>query len=236
MSLTVCICLIWITRRAVSHRLSRKRALDVSLIIMVSGFIGGRLFHVLYENFDYYRQSPVRVLHVWNGGFVFYGGALLAGLLSILFLAYKNKNDYEKYLDLFAPVLSFAYAAGRSACFLAGCCYGKFCDLPWAVEGRHPTQAYAVLWELGVIFVLIGCEKVPREFRKPEALRNPGSIFYLWMILHGLGRFFMELQRDDFRGPSLGLSISSWISLMVVSLGLFLLFRKPTNRSSASAP
>src|SRR5690606_6314306 len=111
-----------------------------------------------------------------------------------------------------APVLAFAYAAGRSACFLAGCCYGRYCDLPWAIDGRHPTQLYAAAWEMGVVFILLGLRPSP-------FFQNPGRIFYLWMILHGIGRFIMEAFRDDFRGPSLGLSISGWISLGLVITG-----------------
>lgn len=225
LSLTVCLGLIWLTKRAERFELSRRLTLDLSLIIMVSGFLGGRLFHIFYEDFDYYRQDFWRAFQFWNGGFVFYGGAICAALFSMLYLGLKNKGFFERYLDLFAPVLSFSYMLGRSACLLAGCCYGKFCDLPWAIDGRHPTQAYASLWELGVLFILLGVEKIPLEQRK--FLKNSGDLFYFWMILHALGRLLMEAFRDDFRGPSLGFSISSWISVGIILLGIFLLARKP---------
>lgn len=230
LSLTVCIGLIWITFRADKFELSRKVALDLSLIIMVSGFIGGRLFHVFYENFEHYQEDFTRIFYFWNGGFVFYGGAILAGLCSLLYMIFVARVPFEDYLDLFAPVLSFAYMLGRVACLLAGCCYGGACDLPWAVNGLHPTQAYASLWELGVLFILLGSETTAHSLR-PKLLKNPGSIFFLWMVLHGIGRLLMEAFRDDFRGPSLGLSISSWISLTVIALGLFLMIRRPTSRS-----
>lgn len=232
LSATVCICLFWLVRRTGRFQLSRKITLDLSLVIMIAGFIGGRLFHVFYEDFDYYREDPWRILHFWNGGFVFYGGALLAGFFSALFLTFKARKSCEAYMDLFAPVVSFSYAAGRSACLLAGCCYGRYCELPWAVGGRHPTQAYAALWELGVLFILLGLENIPREQRRISYFKHPGSIFFLWMILHATGRLLMESLRDDFRGPSLGLSISSWISTCLIFLGFYLLFRKPANRSS----
>lgn len=231
LSLTVSLCLVWLTRRADKFSLSRKVTLDLSLIIMISGFVGGRLFHVFYESFDYYREAPFRVLEFWNGGFVFYGGAILAGLCSVLYLTLKARVPFEDYLDLFAPVMSFAYMTGRLACLLAGCCYGKACDLPWAVAGRHPTQLYASLWELGVLFILLGSESLAKD-RRPRLLKNPGSIFYLWMVLHGIGRLLMESFREDFRGPELGLSISSWISVILVGLGLFLLLRKPARRGT----
>lgn len=230
LSLTICLCLIWVAARAEKFELSRKTTLDLGLIIMGSGFIGGRLFHVFYENFPYYQEDLTRIFYFWNGGFVFYGGAVLAALASVIYLYYVARDQFEKYLDLFAPVLSFAYALGRVACLFAGCCYGATCTLPWALSGRHPTQAYASLWELGVLFLLLGTEATAKE-KRPTWLRKSGSIFYLWMILHGMGRLLMEAFRADFRGPQLGLSVSSWISVMVIGLGLFLISRKPADRS-----
>lgn len=234
LSLALCVSLLWLVRRAEQFHLSRELALDVSLIIMVSGFIGARLFHVFYEDFTYYQEDPWRVLYFWNGGFVFYGGAALAAVTSVLFLNFKTKGYFESYLDLFAPVVSFSYCIGRVACLLTGCCYGKYCLLPWAISGRHPTQAYASLWELGTLLILLGCEKIPAQSRRPTFLAKSGSIFYLWMILHAVGRLVMEAFRDDFRGPTFGLSISSWISLAVIALAFYLLMRKPAQRSSTT--
>lgn len=232
-SATLCLSLLWVVRRAFSSHLSRELTLDVSLILMISGFVGARLFHVFYESPEYYAENWLRIFEFWNGGFVFYGGALLAAPLSILFLHRKTKGFFESYLDLFAPVISFTYILGRGACFLAGCCYGRYCELPWAVAGRHPTQLYAMLWELGVLFILLGCEKIPAQKRRPAFLAKSGSILYLWMILHALGRLIMEAFRDDFRGPVWGLSISSWISVAVLFAGFLLIRRKPTQGSSA---
>ncbi|MGZ3770167.1 MAG: prolipoprotein diacylglyceryl transferase [Bdellovibrio sp.] len=224
-SLSICLGLIWVTRRASRFHLSTKITLDLSLIIMIGGFIGGRLFHVFYEDFSYYRENPLDVFKIWNGGFVFYGGAFVAGFFSVLYLFYRDRKNLKKYLDLFAPVLSFTYILGRIACFFAGCCYGKYCDLPWSVAGRHPTQAYAVFWEAGVLLILLGVEKTPPSKRQNNSLKKSGSIFFLWMVLHGFGRLLMESFRDDFRGPSYWLSISSWISLAIIFWGGFLLFK-----------
>ena len=233
-SLVVILSLVWVARRAEKFGLSRNIALDVSLILMICGFIGGRLMHVFYESLSYYQENWMRILYFWDGGFVFYGGALLSALAGILFLEWKVHTQTEKYLDMFAPVVALAYGLGRIGCLLAGCCYGRTCELPWAVAGRHPAQAYAFLWELGVVCILLGIESIQPADRKPVVLKNKGSVFYVWMILHGIGRLLMESFRDDFRGPSLGLSISSWISVCLIALGLFLLLsRKPASRSSA---
>ncbi|MNJ99912.1 Prolipoprotein diacylglyceryl transferase [compost metagenome] len=235
-TVTVCICLLWLNQRIKKSDLSRAIALDLSLVLMVSGFIGARLLHVIYENPEYYLEDFWRILYFWDGGFVFYGGALLAGLCSWLFLRWKDREQLLSYFDLFAPLLAFAYGLGRVGCLFAGCCYGRTCELPWAVAGRHPTQIYASLWELGVLFILLGLSSAKPAQRRPAFFQKPGAIFFLWMILHGAGRLMMESFRDDFRGPAFGISISSWISLGIMILGLFLLLRKPTSRGLAGRP
>jgi phosphatidylglycerol:prolipoprotein diacylglycerol transferase len=217
LSIAVSIALIWIVRRAQAQDLPQRPTLDLSLLVMVSGFIGGRLFHVVYEEPDYYRDNPSQIIAFWNGGFVFYGGALLAGFCALFYIYKNERRDLGRFLDLFAPVLAFTYAIGRGACLLAGCCYGKYCELPWAIDNRHPTQIYAGLWEFGVILILLGLEK--REHKA-------GFIFSVWMVLHGLGRLMMEFFRDDFRGPQLGFSISSWISIAIIATGLFFIIKK----------
>ncbi|QDK39097.1 prolipoprotein diacylglyceryl transferase [Bdellovibrio sp. NC01] len=234
LSVVVMACLFWITHRAKKYNLSHAITLDLSLIIMVSGFIGARLMHVFYENLTYYQEDYMRILYFWDGGFVYFGGAILAAALCVLFLEIKAPKDTERYLDLFAPVTAFAYGFGRLGCLLAGCCYGKYCELPWAISGRHPTQVYAFLWEMGVVCILMGVESIGANHRRPKSLGDAGSVFYLWMILHGIGRLLMEAFREDFRGPSLGISISSWISIALIALGLLLLLRrKPTRRGMA---
>lgn len=196
---------------------------------MIAALVGARLFHVFYESYSFYREDWWRIFYLWNGGFVSYGGAFLSTIAGILFLRHYRPGEERQYLDLFAPVCSLAYALGRTGCLLAGCCYGKYCNLPWAIQGRHPTQLYASVWEIGILLILLGLEKTVKEDR-PNLFKAAGSIFFLWMILHGLGRMLMESFRDDFRGPIWGLSIASWISLCLILLGAYFLakHKKPT--------
>lgn len=182
---------------------------------MISAFVGARLFHVLYENPEIYLQNPWAIFYFWNGGFVFYGGALLVALTGWIFFRKRTKEPLA-YFDLFTPVASLGYVIGRWACYLAGCCYGRYCSLPWAVKGRHPTQLYASFWELGVLLILLGLEKK----NQPK-----GRIFFLWILLHAIGRILMESFRDDFRGAEPGLSISAWISLALIVAGACGLWR-----------
>ena len=221
-SLTTCVCLLWIYRRSLEKNFPLNNTLDLSLIIMVAGFLGGRFFHIVYEAPAHYLKNLIEIANVGDGGFVFFGGFFTA-LVSALIYLRKKKLPLTNYLDLFAPVLALGYGLGRSACFLAGCCYGKACDLPWALNHRHPTQLYAVGAELLIVGVLLLLEKSSSKKIKS------GDIFYSWIAMHGLARLSMEHFRDDYRGPEAGLSISSWLSLGLIAAGIFLL-SKPARR------
>lgn len=221
-SLTTCLCLLWMYRRSLNKNFPINSSLDLSLIVMVAGFLGGRLLHIVYESPDHYLKNPAEIINVGDGGFVFFGGFFTALAASLVYLKKKNLILTD-YLDLFAPVLALGYGLGRSACFFAGCCYGKTCDLPWALNHRHPTQLYAVCIELLIVGILLLLEK-----SKSKKIKS-GDIFYSWIAMHGLGRLFMEHFRDDYRGPEAGLSISSWLSLGLIAVGIFLL-SKPARR------
>ncbi|OFZ14022.1 MAG: prolipoprotein diacylglyceryl transferase [Bdellovibrionales bacterium RBG_16_40_8] len=219
-SLTYCLCILFVYWRAKNRpEFAVSRALDICLVIMVCGLMGARLFHVFYEDFNYYRQSPWDIFKLWHGGFVIYGGFIGALLGSILFLRYK-KEPFWQWANFMAPAFALGYGLGRLACFFNGCCFGRECQLPWAVEfsyiglpsgHRHPTQLYATFWELGVFFLLLHLEKSKR----------PKPIFLIWLCLHAIGRLIMEHFRDDFRGPEImGLSVSSWLSISILGLAL----------------
>jgi phosphatidylglycerol---prolipoprotein diacylglyceryl transferase len=195
-----------------------KNALDLGFVIMIFGFIGARLFHVFYENPEYYQEDWWRIFHIWSGGFVFYGGAISA-FVACLVLIRRRQLDWRYWGDFFAPVIALGYGFGRISCWLAGCCYGRTCDLPWAIAGRHPTQLYAVMWELTVAGLLLLLIRKIRAGNFPRL--KTGFVFFLWLFFHATGRLMMEHYRGDFRGAAwLGQSISTWVSFVLFAIAL----------------
>jgi phosphatidylglycerol---prolipoprotein diacylglyceryl transferase len=210
------------TLRSRKLHLSEKAALDLVLVLTLFGLIGARLGHVIFENLNFYTENPPKIFYFWEGGFVFYGGFIVSFVSGLLFLKFRKRSEFVKpYMQLFTPILSLSYALGRIGCFLEGCCYGKYCDLPWAVSGRHPTQLYSVIWELAVFIFLLAYES--KNFERLK--KNPERLFFIWLVLHGTGRGLIEFLRDDFRGFSPVLSISTWISLVLIMIGSAYLIR-----------
>jgi phosphatidylglycerol---prolipoprotein diacylglyceryl transferase len=225
---------LYVYRRAAKRDFSGVTALDLFLACVGGGAVGARLLHVVYEQPAYYLEHPIKVFYFWQGGFVFYGG-LITGLFAGWLTLRIKKQSFSQWLDFFVPVLSLGYAVGRLACFLAGCCYGKVCDLPWAVAlkevniqtglilyvHRHPTQLYASLLEFLLLFTVLYFEK------KKTFAKFHGHLFLFWLIVHSFTRALLELFRDDDRGVMVGsMSISMILSLWMAAIALTLLFRK----------
>ncbi len=204
----------WINERSRQKHYSGTTAFDLFFAVVLSGAVGARLFHVIFEEWNYYQANPTAILMFWNGGFVFYGG-LIFGFLGGWIALQIKKQSFLSWLDFFTPVVSLGYAGGRMACFLTGCCYGKVCDLPWAVASRHPTQLYAVVLELALFFTLLKLEKT--EWSQ----KHEGRLFFFWLLCHSVSRFIIEFFRDDPRGIQFGpLSLSMLLSAVFFVISL----------------
>ncbi len=246
-SLSLSFLLVYLSKRVDQFSKDRKFAFDTAILLMVSGFLGGRLMHVFYEEWDYYLKDPVQIFSIWNGGFVFFGGLIASWPTAIIFCRIKKKNFFE-WADFFTPIISLSYALGRIGCLFAGCCYGSTCFLPWALDGRHPTVPYMILGEVLIFSYLIFIERRSRIkalVAISEKLPNKtvkGQLFMTWVFLHSSVRFYVEYFRADFRGSFYNLplaghvSISQVICLSLISLsvGYFILsserLRKLYNR------
>ena len=235
LSLTYSFLLIYLIRRARARGYDPSMTLDLALAIMVGGFVGARLLHVVFEKPQFYSENPWAVLQFWRGGFVFYGGALGAWLASEWVL-WRNSLDRSHWQDLFAPIFPLGYAFGRLGCLSAGCCFGQEAVLPWAVIfpygveapggiPLHPTQLYAFAWEFLLFIGLLVLERFCQ--------RRPGFLFWLWLFFHAVGRLLMEAFRADDRGGLvMGMSISSLISYLLILISAAVLITKSKGRAN----
>ena len=195
---------------------------DMAFTVLVWGFIGARLFYVI-QNFSYYAGEPLKIFAVWEGGLIFYGGAI-AAFFGVLRMSRKRQWPFWKILDFVIPYGVMTHAFGRIGCFLNGCCFGKACDLPWAVRFPelpypvHPTQLYEAAYDLALFAFLLA--------RRKKA-RFEGEIALLYFLLYGLGRYLIEFLRE----PSWiwrGLTSKQWLSVAIILVAFFLFrSRKP---------
>ncbi len=200
---------------------------DFAFFILIWSIIGARLFYVI-QYYHYYINHPLSILKIWQGGLVFYGG-LIGGVLSVLY--YTKKYNINKWLfgDIALVALPLGQFFGRLGCLSAGCCYGKPCNLPWAITFTnpeslaphniplHPTEIYHALCNL-IIFIFLF------YFYKNNKRKFYGHIVVLYGMLYSVGRFIVEFYRGDNRGHIGPLSIPQFISIIVFIVSLITYF------------
>jgi phosphatidylglycerol:prolipoprotein diacylglycerol transferase len=202
--------------------ISPQLILMLSIPTIFSALLGARFFYLI-SNFDFTLNS-----FLYHGGIGFYGG-LISGALCLLFLAYRNKIPWEALFSATSPGLSLAHALGRLGCLLKGCCYGKKCDLPWAIYYQdpfskaptniplHPSQVYEII---GLIIISIA---LFINNRKP--LKKGLKSWKIYLFSYAFLRFFNEFTRGDpSRGQWGALSPSQWISIAIILVLLLLDF------------
>ena len=147
---------------------------------------------------------------------------------------------------MFAPGIALGHVIGRLGCLMAGCCYGRPADVPWAITFTdpfafanvgtplnvplHPTQVYEAGAELIILILLLATERKGRTY--------PGRTFWGYMLLYAVSRFAIEFYRADERGFLMGLSTSQFISVVLAPLSLFMLFylrRRPSPEPAKAA-
>jgi len=255
MILTGFIAGVWITaRRSPQIGIEPHHCVDMGIHGIFWGLFGARLFHIAMHWSDYspFQEhfEPARILDwfkLWEGGLVFFGTFLFVIPAAWLYCR-RHKLPRLPFLDLLAPGLITGLAFGRIGCFLNGCCFGRVCNVPWAVRfpGRivhdsdahswhaaqglilrsaptslpvHPTQLYAsAAAALTAAFLY-----VLWKYR-----RYDGQILSLMLIMAGTTRFFEELLRDDdfaaFPSISASLTIAQWVALGIVAAGFGMMF------------
>ena len=214
------------TKHAKKYNIPQEQIIDIFSVILISSIIGARFFYV-FLNFSDFTNDYLSIFKIWNGGFVFYGGFIFAVIASFLYIK-KKKLLLGQIADIIAPSIALSHSIGRIGCFFAGCCYGKQCDLPWAIMFKnsnslapigiyvHPTQIYSVFSNLFIFFILLKIEK-----RK----KNNGIVFWSYIMLYGIFRFFIEIFRGDPRGHILNfISTSQTIGILMVLSALCMFF------------
>lgn len=203
------------------------RAIEILFILIVAGSIlGGRLFHVFFEDPLYYFSSPTRVFAVWEGGFTFYGAVLFSLFILIVFCKWRRLPQ-ARIWDIAATSTMLSLFLGRLGCFFAGCCWGKVCALPWGMVFSHPlsftpnktvplhpTQLYE---SLGAFLIFIYAQYSLNKKIKP------GITSLRIFLSYGILRFFIEFFRgDEYRGYLIShyLSYSQTISIIIIIFAL----------------
>jgi phosphatidylglycerol:prolipoprotein diacylglycerol transferase len=211
------------SRRCVCDGLAPEKIIDLGPWLIIGSILGARTLYVATYWKESFAGQPVwEIFAVWHGGLVYYGGLIGAALGVILYSRLK-KISLWKLADALAPSIALGYVFGRIGCFLNGCCYGRACDLPWAVHFPadnplhpptfpvHPTQIYDSLLNL-LLYLALAWFYRRKKF--------DGQIFAAYLMCYALTRSIVE----SFRGDYDTLHIHTTLHLtpaQLVSIGIF---------------
>ncbi len=224
------------------------------VVAIILGIIGARLYHVFSEptggmvGWSYYRQHPIEILYIWQGGLGMYG-VIIGGILGVLLYTWRAKLNPWQWLDYGAPGLALAQAIGRWGNFINQELYGPPTTLPWGLiidpEHRiapydnltlyppdtlfHPTFLYESLYCLLLFVALVVIT------RKLKGRLLPGDIMLGYLIGYPFGRFFIEYLRPDawILGP---LAAAQWFAIGCVIAATALLVVRHVRAKRAPAP
>jgi len=183
---------------------------------------------------SYWREQfagkPIwEIFMVQHGGLVYYGGLIGASLAFILYSRLKGLPLW-KGADIMAPSVALGYVFGRIGCLMNGCCFGRTCELPWAIHfppghstypnGVHPTQIYESLLSL----ILYGF--LAWLFRRK---RFDGQVFGAYLVCYAVSRSFVEMFRGDYPEYYLGgwVTPAHLVSAGILAAGVILLWVLP---------
>lgn len=214
-------------RRCLKFEENPKHIENLFLICILGSIAGGRLFHVVFEEFSYYLANPAKIFAVWEGGYTFYG-SLLGSIGSMAVYCKIRKLDFLRILDICSEATAFGLFTGRIGCFFAGCCWGRPTTLPWGVTfsnpesfaavhnvALHPTQLYEAFG--GFLIFLYATFRNTRH-------QYSGQTFFHSIALYSVLRFIIEIFRgDDYRGYVFGglISYSQFVSVVLLPLALY---------------
>jgi phosphatidylglycerol---prolipoprotein diacylglyceryl transferase len=221
LALAVTISSLLACRRARVSAIDPDAVINLSFVMVVSGIIGARLFYVA-ANLQDYLQRPLEIVMVQHGGLAWFGGLIVGSLSAFAYLKIKKLPIYPM-LDLLAPFVALGQSIGRIGCLLNGCCYGKASEfgIYFSVHDAVliPTQVYSSLLLLLIFVVLRFAQEKPHR---------EGKIFFLYLLLYSIKRFFIEFLRNDNPMVILGLTLFQVLSAVIffiAFLNLFLILR-----------
>ncbi|HEX5001080.1 MAG TPA: prolipoprotein diacylglyceryl transferase family protein [Bacteroidia bacterium] len=248
----------WKTEKIPVHQLVG----NITMVAAVAGLIGAKIFHNL-ENLDDFEKDPMDALLSFSG-LTMYGGLIVGGIALLIYTRKQGMSSLH-FMDAVAPGLMLAYGSGRIGCQLAGDgdwgipnlapkpdwmhfipdwmwsfrfphnvinagipipgCEGHHCMM--LQEPVFPTPFYESVICISLFFVLWGMRK---------RITVPGMLFFVYLIMNGVERFFIEKIRvnNQYHIFGHGITQAEIISFLLIITGVtgaIILYRKHAGRS-----
>lgn len=212
-------------RQAKHEKISAETIGGLCFTALISGIVGARILYVL-SDLELFIRHPLEIFMLQHGGLSWFGGLILGTSCGIIYLRIK-KFPVMVALDLVVPFLALAQAIGRIGCLFNGCCLGKPSQFGIYFDGLDavliPTQIYSSMLLVGIFVFLRFIQDIPGK--------KTGTVFFAYLILYSVKRFFIEYFRADNPLVIGGLTLFQLMSILAFVAGLagLLIIRKKNN-------
>lgn len=186
---------IYAMRRAPSFGLNEDNILDMLFVAVPLAIVCARLYYCIFY-WDLYRDNPIAILYVWEGGLAIYGG-VIGAVIGVAIFCRMKKLPIGPLLDVGSLGLLIGQMIGRWGNFMNREAHGAvtdgffkmgIADAAGNVTYYQPTFLYESVWNL-VGFVALHFYSKRRKF--------DGEVFLLYLAWYGLGRAWIEGLRTD---------------------------------------
>jgi len=210
-------------RRSKQFGLTQDNIIDMLICAVPTAIICARAYYCIFR-WDLYRDHPISLLFIWEGGLAIYGGVIGSVLAVIIFTKVKGIKT-SAMLDIGGLGLMIGQSIGRWGNFINREAHGGVTDsfLRMGLTDStgntiyvHPTFLYESLWNaLG--FLLLHFYSKRRKY--------DGQIFVMYIGWYGLGRVFIEgLRTDSLYVAGTNLRISQLVAGLCVIFAVVFLF------------
>ena len=193
-------------RMAYKWKMSIDKMLDVLIYSTIFGILGARLYYCIFE-WDRYKDNPIEILYIWNGGLAIYGG-IIGGIIAAFIVCRVRKMNFWNLMDIASMSLLIGQGIGRWGNFANQEAFGTNTDMPWGMWSEkiaryitensyklsangitmdperavHPTFLYESVWCLLGFVVLYIITRKARKFS--------GQIFLTYGVWYGADQSF----------------------------------------------
>lgn len=224
-AITIGLLVIFLIKSKYYKHISNDMVVDLAFYLVVFGIIGARLYYVLMD-FAYYSRHPLETLQIWNGGLSIHG-CIIAAVIACIIYCKKNNYNFFELADLFTYGLVVGQVIGRWGNFFNSEAFGKPTNLSWKLfiplqdrpleyikyDFFHPTFLYESLLNLLIFIILFFVIRIIVKDKQ-------GMIFFSYLILYSIVRFFIESIRID-SVLNIGIvPIAQIMSILLLIIGL----------------
>lgn len=237
----------WIFKRFIEEGMTEK---DFEVFVIwgfVCMFLGCRLAHCLFYQWDYFSQHPLEILlpikEKVGGGWKFIGyhglashGGTVGMVVALVIFKLKTKKSLWKTMDIVAVSACLAGGFIRLGNLMNSEILGIETTMPWGFVftrvgdvPRHPAQLYEAIYYF-VLFIVL--QYVYKKKRYSEVSDG----FYVGLVLTGIFLFrflieFLKEVQEDFESDML-LDMGQILSVPFIVAGVIIIFLRKSGQKS----